>query len=98
MGSVFGDWPSIDPMNFSQLRPSDPSSSSRMTPVTYCPTHDRCLPPPNQVITSESRNILLRNMYKRTEDKQRCKRPASENLTIDQGQKHPRTSTAESPF
>ena len=24
------------------------SHSQRMTPVTYCPTHDRCQPPPNQ--------------------------------------------------
>ncbi|XP_027080180.1 DET1- and DDB1-associated protein 1 [Coffea arabica] len=98
MGSMLGDWPSFDPLNFSQLRPSDPSSPSRMTPVTYCPTHDRCQPPPNQVIASESRNILLRNMYKRTEDKLRSKRPASEILITDQGLKHPRTSTAESPF
>ena len=28
MGSLFGDWPSFDPHNFSQLRPSDPSSPS----------------------------------------------------------------------
>ncbi|KAL3498903.1 hypothetical protein ACH5RR_041635 [Cinchona calisaya] len=92
-----GDWPSFDRTNFSQLRPSDPSSPSRMTPVTYCPTHERCLPPPNQVITSESRNILLKNMYKRTEEKLRSKRPASETLATDQGSKHARTSTAESP-
>ncbi|CAI9094167.1 OLC1v1029859C1 [Oldenlandia corymbosa var. corymbosa] len=54
MGPMFGDWPSFDPTNFSQVRPSDPSSPSRMTPVTYCPTHDRCLPPPNQAEIQEA--------------------------------------------
>lgn len=28
MGSLLGDWPSFDPHNFSQVRPSDPSSPS----------------------------------------------------------------------
>ena len=28
MDSVLGNWPSYDPHNFSQLRPSDPSGSS----------------------------------------------------------------------
>lgn len=28
MGSTLGDWPSFDPHNFSQLRPSDPSNPS----------------------------------------------------------------------
>ena len=28
MESIFGDWPSYDPHNFSQLRPSDPSNPS----------------------------------------------------------------------
>ncbi|XP_057515264.1 DET1- and DDB1-associated protein 1 isoform X3 [Amaranthus tricolor] len=49
MESIFGDWPSYDPHNFSQLRPSDPSNPSRLTPTTYHPTHNRTLPPPDQV-------------------------------------------------
>ncbi|RVW43089.1 hypothetical protein CK203_015546 [Vitis vinifera] len=48
MGSTLGDWPSFDPHNFSQLRPSDPSNPSKMIPATYHPTHDRTLPPPDQ--------------------------------------------------
>ncbi|KAK7839268.1 hypothetical protein ACB098_10G124600 [Castanea mollissima] len=69
MGSLFGDWPSFDPHNFSQLRPSDPSSPSRMTPATYHPTHSRTLPPPDQVITTDAKNILLRHIYQRAEEK-----------------------------
>ncbi|CAL5442615.1 unnamed protein product [Camellia sinensis] len=44
-----------------------------MTPVTYHPTHDRTLPPPNQVISSEAKNILLRHMYE-VETKETCLR------------------------
>ncbi|KAH9626636.1 hypothetical protein KSS87_001096 [Heliosperma pusillum] len=69
MGSLFGDWPSYDPHNFTQLRPSDPSNPSRLTPATYHPTHDRTLPPPDQVISTESKNILIRHFYKHAEDK-----------------------------
>ncbi|ESR52709.1 hypothetical protein CICLE_v10023047mg [Citrus x clementina] len=50
MGSMLGDWPSFDPHNFSQLRPSDPSNPSKLTPATYRPTHSRTLPPPDQGI------------------------------------------------
>ncbi|KAF7150399.1 hypothetical protein RHSIM_Rhsim02G0235600 [Rhododendron simsii] len=146
MGSMLGDWPSFDPHNFSQLRPSDPSNPSvrkyasvsaryvggfalfskfcksglnldqgtemhflilrsvlglgvlgKMTPVTYHPTHDRTLPPPNQVITSEAKNILLRHFYQRAEDKLRSKRSASENLTPEHGSKHPRATASDMP-
>ncbi|KAJ0048039.1 hypothetical protein Pint_15094 [Pistacia integerrima] len=48
MGSMLGDWPSFDPHNFSQLRPSDSSNPSKMSPATYRPTHSRALPPPDQ--------------------------------------------------
>ncbi|GKV23171.1 hypothetical protein SLEP1_g32934 [Rubroshorea leprosula] len=48
MGSMFGDWPSFDPHNFSQLRPSDPSNPSKLTPATYRPTHNQTVPPPDQ--------------------------------------------------
>ncbi|KAF3635765.1 1-aminocyclopropane-1-carboxylate synthase [Capsicum annuum] len=90
MGSMIGDWPSIDPHNFTQLRPSDPSTPSRMTPATYCPTHDRTLPPPNQVICSEAKNILLRHLEQRAEEKLRPKRAAAENLAPEHGSKHHR--------
>ncbi|KAJ3689631.1 hypothetical protein LUZ61_018795 [Rhynchospora tenuis] len=69
MGSLLGDWPSFDPHNFSQLRPADPTAQpSKLTPVTYHPTHNRTLPPPNQVITTESKNILLRQFYQKSEE------------------------------
>ncbi|XP_047339366.1 DET1- and DDB1-associated protein 1-like [Impatiens glandulifera] len=90
MGSMLGDLPSYDPHNFSLLRPSDPSNPSKMTPITYHPTHDRTIPPPNQVITSEARNILLRHFYPRAEDKLRPKRAASQNLIPEHGSKHPK--------
>ncbi|CAL5437541.1 unnamed protein product [Camellia sinensis] len=96
MGSLLGDWPSFDPHNFSQLRPSDPSNPSKMTPVTYHPTHDRTLPPPNQVISSEAKNILLRHMYEGSKEL-RPKRPASELLTPEHGNKHPRASASDTP-
>ncbi|CAN4077392.1 unnamed protein product [Withania somnifera] len=93
MESMLGDWPSIDPHNFSQLKPSDPSTPSRMTPLTYHPTHDRTLPPPNQVICSESKNILLRHLEQCAEEKLRPKRVAAENLAPEHGSKHLRFSS-----
>ncbi|XP_074330571.1 DET1- and DDB1-associated protein 1-like [Apium graveolens] len=95
MGSILGDLPSYDPHNFSLLRLSDPSKSSKMKPITYYPTHDRTLPPPDQVISSEAKNILVRHFYMRTEEKLRSKRVASESLTPEQVRKHPRYTTSE---
>ncbi|KAF7828225.1 DET1- and DDB1-associated protein 1 [Senna tora] len=98
MGSILGNWPSYDPQNFSQLRPSDPSSPSvsisysKMTPATYHPTHGRTLPPPDQVITTEAKNILLRHIYQRAEEKLKPKRAASDNLLPLHGCKQPRVS------
>ncbi|XAR55092.1 hypothetical protein NMG60_11030478 [Bertholletia excelsa] len=92
MESKLGGWPSFDPHNFSQLRPSDPSNPSKLTPVTYHPTHDRTVPPPDQVISSEAKNILLRHFYKHAEEKLGTKRGASEHLTPDHGSKHSRAS------
>ncbi|KAG2307878.1 hypothetical protein Bca52824_027626 [Brassica carinata] len=94
MGSILGDLPSFDPHNFSQLRPSDPSNPSRMVPTTYHPTHNRTLPPPHQVITTEVKNILIRSFYQRAEDKMRPKRPASEHLAGEHGNKHFRASSS----
>ncbi|XP_030948820.1 DET1- and DDB1-associated protein 1 [Quercus lobata] len=95
MGSLFGDWPSFDPHNFSQLQPSDPSSPSRMTPATYHPTHSRTLPPPDQVITTDAKNILLRHIYQRAEEKDlRPKRAAPEHLVPEHGCKQPRASSS----
>ncbi|KEH23619.1 DET1- and DDB1-associated protein 1 isoform X2 [Medicago truncatula] len=69
MDSVLGNLPSYNPHNFSQIRPSDPSSSSKMTITTYHPTHDRTLPPPDQVINTEAKNILLRHIYQNAREK-----------------------------
>ncbi|KAI7740715.1 hypothetical protein M8C21_023526 [Ambrosia artemisiifolia] len=91
-----GIWPSFDPHNFSQLRPNDPSAPSKKTPITYHPTHDRTLPPPDQVISSEAKNILLRQFYQRGDEKLRPKRAAPENLSPEQECKHPRASFASS--
>ncbi|XP_043715424.1 DET1- and DDB1-associated protein 1-like isoform X2 [Telopea speciosissima] len=92
MGSMLGDLPSFDPHNFSQLRPSDPSNPSKLMPATYHPTHNRTVPPPNQVISTEATNILLRQFYQHSEEKLRPKRAASENLTPEHGFKQPRGS------
>ncbi|KAJ4777948.1 DET1 complexing ubiquitin ligase [Rhynchospora pubera] len=93
MGSLLGDWPSFDPHNFSQLRPADPTAQpSKLTPVTYHPTHNRTIPPPNQVITTESKNILLRQFYQKSEEQLRpkTKRAASESLMPEHSCKQPR--------
>ncbi|KAH1194656.1 hypothetical protein GmHk_19G055401 [Glycine max] len=129
MDSLLGNWPSFDPHNFSQLRPSDPSSSSsnsivlfvvpeiefftigvicsmyvgtypfnlnnftRMTLPTYHPTHSRTLPAPDQVISTEAKNILVRHIYQHAEEKLKPKRAASDNLLPDHGCKQPRVSS-----
>ncbi|MFQ6624141.1 hypothetical protein Gotur_003861 [Gossypium turneri] len=93
MGSMLGDLPSFDPHNFSQLRPSDPSNPSKVVPTTYRPTHSRTSPPPDQVITTEAKNILIRNFYQRAEEKLRPKRAATEHPTPEHGCKQPRAST-----
>ncbi|KAK7285630.1 hypothetical protein RJT34_20407 [Clitoria ternatea] len=93
MDSVLGNWPSYDPHNFTQLRPSDPSTSSKMNPATYHPTHNRTLPPPDQVIRTEAKNILLRHIYQHAEEKLKPKRAASDNLSPEHGCKQPRVST-----
>ncbi|KAL3619228.1 DET1- and DDB1-associated protein 1 [Castilleja foliolosa] len=89
---MLGGWPSFDPHNFSQFKPNDPSNPSKMMPVTYRPTHDRTVPPPDQVIASESKNILLRHFYQQAEDKLRTKRALSENPTPERASKVPRAS------
>ncbi|XWS38301.1 hypothetical protein CRYUN_Cryun19dG0120100 [Craigia yunnanensis] len=94
MGSMLGDLPSFDPHNFSQFRPSDPSNPSKIIPATYRPTHCRTLPPPDQVITTEAKNILIRNFYQCTEEKLRPKRAATERLIPEHGCKQPRASTS----
>ncbi|MCO5560677.1 hypothetical protein L7F22_014294 [Adiantum nelumboides] len=69
MGSLFGDWPSYNPHNFSQLRPSDPSHPLQLTPATYYATHNRTIPPAHQVISTEVNNILLRHFHQSSEEK-----------------------------
>ncbi|KAK8500508.1 hypothetical protein V6N12_037765 [Hibiscus sabdariffa] len=93
MGSWLGDLPSFDPHNFSQLRPSAHSDLSKLAPVTYHPTHNRTLPPPDQVITTEAKNILIRSFYQQAEEKYftafplqlRPKRAATEQLIPEHG-------------
>ncbi|KAG8382193.1 hypothetical protein BUALT_Bualt05G0051300 [Buddleja alternifolia] len=89
---MLGSWPSFDPQNFSQFKPNDPSNPSRMTPVTYHPTHDRTLPPPNQVIASEAKNILVRHFYQHAEEKLRLKRASCDTPTPGRASKLPRAS------
>ncbi|KAL8498521.1 hypothetical protein ACS0TY_021740 [Phlomoides rotata] len=91
---MLGSWPSRDPHNFSQFKPNDPSNPSKMTPVTYHPTHDRTAPPPDQVISCEARNILLRHFYQRVEEK-RSKRGSSEYPTPERSSKLPKASTSD---
>lgn len=67
-----------------------------MTPTTYHATHNRTLPPPDQVITTETKNILLRHIYQQhAEEKLRQKRAASENLLPEHGGKQLRASVAD---
>ncbi|KAG2555133.1 hypothetical protein PVAP13_9KG546600 [Panicum virgatum] len=90
MGSPLGGWPSYNPHNFSQLVPADPSAQpSNVTPATYIAAH-RTDPPPNQVITTEPRNILLRHFYQKSEEKLRPKRAAPDNLAPENNNKQPR--------
>ncbi|KAL4348514.1 hypothetical protein GQ457_17G022140 [Hibiscus cannabinus] len=96
MGSWLGDLPSFDPHNFSQLRPSAHSDLSKPAPVTYHPTHNRTLPPPDQVITTEAKNILIRSFYQQAEEKLRPKRAATEQLIPEHGCKQVRASTSNS--
>ncbi|KHG06608.1 DET1- and DDB1-associated 1 [Gossypium arboreum] len=65
-----------------------------MVPSTNCPTHSRTLPPPDQVIATEAKNILIRNIYQRAEEKLRSKRAATEHLLPEHGRKQPRPSTS----
>ncbi|KAF6162162.1 hypothetical protein GIB67_008291 [Kingdonia uniflora] len=64
--------------------------TNNLTPATYHPTHSRTVPPPNQVIATETTNILLRHFYQHAEDKLRPKRAASEHLNSEQGRKQRR--------
>ncbi|KAL8053917.1 hypothetical protein ABFS82_05G106600 [Erythranthe guttata] len=89
---MLGSWPSFDPLNFTQFKPNDPSNPSKTTPVTYCPTHDRTLPPPDQVIASEAKNILVRNFYQQAEVKLRTKRASCDNPITERPSKVPRVS------
>ncbi|KAK2416904.1 DET1- and DDB1-associated protein 1 [Trifolium repens] len=93
MDSVLGNLPSYNPNNFTQIRPSDPSTSSKPTPPTYHPTHNRTLPPPDQVINTEAKNILLRHIYQHAREKLKPKRAAAGNLLPEHGCKQPRVST-----
>ncbi|RVW43075.1 hypothetical protein CK203_015545 [Vitis vinifera] len=47
------------------------------------------------VISTETKNILLRHFYQRAEEKLRPKRAASEHLTPEHGCKQPRASASD---
>lgn len=93
MGSLFGDWPSYNPHNFSQLRPSDPSHPLQLTPATYYATHNRTIPPANQVISTEVNNILLRHFHQSSEQKVNSKRPAQESPAAEHASKQLKSSS-----
>ncbi|CAD5333665.1 unnamed protein product [Arabidopsis thaliana] len=67
-----------------------------MVPTTYRPTHNRTLPPPDQVITTEVKNILIRSFYQRAEEKLRPKRPATDHLAAEHVNKHFRAASSSS--
>ncbi|XP_075486042.1 DET1- and DDB1-associated protein 1-like [Primulina tabacum] len=98
MKPMLGSWPCVDPDNFSQFKPNDPSNPSKMTPATYHPTHDRTLPQPNQVIAAEAKNLLLRHFYKHAEEKLRPKRASCNTPTPERASKLPRLSSASDTF
>ncbi|KAI5062048.1 hypothetical protein GOP47_0022587 [Adiantum capillus-veneris] len=93
MGSLFGDWPSYNPHNFSQLRPSDPSHPLQLTPATYYATHNRTIPPAHQVISTEVNNILLRHFHQSSEEKVNSKRPAQESPAAEHASKQLKSSS-----
>ncbi|KAI8569668.1 hypothetical protein RHMOL_Rhmol02G0295200 [Rhododendron molle] len=98
MGSMLGDWPSFDPHNFSQLRPSDPSNPSVRKYASVSARYVGGFALFSKfLISSEAKNILLRHFYQRAEDKLRSKRSASENLTPEHGSKHPRATASDTP-
>ncbi|KAL4383794.1 hypothetical protein GQ457_15G009160 [Hibiscus cannabinus] len=94
MGSLLGGLPSVDPHNFTQRHPSGHPVPCKPTPVTFRPTHNQTLPPPDQVITTEAKNILIRNFYQQAEEKSRPKRAATEQLIPEHGCKQVRASTS----
>ncbi|KAK5777703.1 hypothetical protein PVK06_045670 [Gossypium arboreum] len=98
MGSLLGVLPSFDPLNFNQLRPSDPSNPCKLMPVTYHSSHIRTPPPPDQVHAIYHNNYLARIPFldvecclvfetmiagKHDEKKLRPKRAATEHLIPD---------------
>ncbi|XP_042019559.1 DET1- and DDB1-associated protein 1-like isoform X1 [Salvia splendens] len=94
---MLGSWPSLDPHNFSQFKPNDPSNPSKMTLVTYNPTHDHTLSPPDQVIVPEAKNILLRHFYQQAEEKLQmsAKRALSDNPMPERASKLPKASASD---
>ncbi|CAA0838191.1 Unknown protein [Striga hermonthica] len=61
-----------------------------MVPITYRPTHDRTIPSPDQVIATESKNILLRHFYQHGADKMKTKRASPESPDPEPASKVPR--------
>mmetsp|Transcript_68278 Transcript_68278/g.216011 ORF Transcript_68278/g.216011 Transcript_68278/m.216011 type:complete len:93 (-) Transcript_68278:2016-2294(-) len=68
MKEGLADLPSYNAKTFSQVKPSDSLKKAKLT--KYVPTHDQTVPRPDQVIGTESTNILVRQFYKLAEQKQ----------------------------
>ncbi|GMH09371.1 hypothetical protein Nepgr_011212 [Nepenthes gracilis] len=49
------------------------------------------------IISTESKNIMIRHFYNHAEEKLRPKRAASEIPAPENGRKHPRASTSDPP-
>ncbi|RLN39640.1 hypothetical protein C2845_PM01G00500 [Panicum miliaceum] len=81
-------------VRFCCSRSMDGLKRRSVTPATYIATH-RTDPPPNQVITTEARNILLRHFYQKSEEKLRPKRAAPDNLAPENNNKQPRGPVAD---
>ncbi|XP_062216979.1 DET1- and DDB1-associated protein 1-like isoform X4 [Phragmites australis] len=99
MGSPLGGWPSYNPHNFSQIVPADPSAQPSVechTNHLHCDSQDRSASQSRTaVITTESRNILLRHFYQNSEEKLRPKRAAPDNLAPENNNKQPRGPVAD---
>eukprot|EP01137_Pigoraptor_chileana_P002049 Opistho-2@40391 len=71
--SFLADLPSFDRNNFANIQNHRYGDSFKPSyhgkPLTYTPTHDRTQPPPDQQITTEKTNILLRYLYEQLETK-----------------------------
>ncbi|KAK9797771.1 hypothetical protein WJX73_010212 [Symbiochloris irregularis] len=86
------DLPSHNPSNFSRCSNLVASRQGPAeSPRTYIPTHST-LPPPHQVIQTESQNILLRQFYQlgihRDSEAMECSQTGGSKRTAEAAQEH----------